>query len=156
MRQMFSAVCLLAKPKTKRRAYSEAIEAMPAALVPKQVEVASAEDTTLQLVCQAIMTGDWSRLSGTVNKAVQEELPVIGQVVLRGGRIVMPESLRKQTIVVAHKGQQGVVRTKVRLREKVWWPGMDKQVEEMRACHPCQLIEPRAKPEPVKSTRLPG
>ena len=58
--------------ETKDFAYSVAIEAMPAALVPKQVEVASAEDTTLQLVRQAIMMGDRSRLSGTVYKAVQE------------------------------------------------------------------------------------
>ena len=126
-------------------AYSVAVEAMPAALVPKQVEVASADDTTFQLERQAIMTGDWSRLSGTLYKAVQDELWVIGQVVSRGGRIV-----------IAHEGHQGMVRTKARLREKVWWPGMDKQVEEVvRACHPCQLVGPRAKPEPVKSTRLP-
>ena len=91
------------------------------------------------------MTGDWIRLSGTVYKAVQEELWVIGQVVLRGGRIVMPESLWKQTIVLAHEGHQGMIGTKARLREKVWWPGMDKQVEEVvRACHPCQLVGPRA------------
>ena len=102
------------------------------------------------------MTGDWNRLSGTVYKAVQEELWVIGQVVLRGGRIVMPESQWKQTIVLAHEGDQGMVRTKARLREKVWWPGMDKQVEEVvRVCHTCQLVGPRANPEPVKSTRLP-
>ncbi|XP_068687747.1 uncharacterized protein [Montipora foliosa] len=100
--------------ETEDFACSVAIEAMPAALRPKQVEIASADDTTLQLVRQAI-TGDWSRLSGT------EELWVIGQVVLRGGRIVMPESLWKQTIVLAHEGHQGMVRTKSRLREKVWW-----------------------------------
>ena len=33
---------------------------------------------------------------------------------------------------------------------------MDKQVEELiQACHPCQLVGPRAKPEPLRSTRLP-
>ena len=68
----------------------------------------------------------------------------------------MPESLWKQIIELAHEGHQGMVRTTARLREKVWWPRMDKQVEEVvRACHPCQLVGPRAKPEPVKSTRLP-
>ena len=101
--------------ETEDFAYSVAIEGMPAALVPKQVEVASADDTTLQPVRQAIMAGDWSRLSGTVYEAVQKELWVIGQVVLRGGRIVMSESLRKQTIVLAHEGHQGMVRTKARL-----------------------------------------
>ena len=101
--------------ETEDFAYSVAIEAMPAASVSKQVEVAPADDTTLQLVRQAIMTGDWSCLSGTVYKVVQEELWVIGQVVLRGGRIVMPESLWKQTTVLAHEGHQGMVRTKARL-----------------------------------------
>ena len=56
----------------------------------------------------------------------------------------------------AHEGHQGMVRTKARLREKVWWPGVDKQVEEVvRACHPWQLVRARAKPEPLKSTKLP-
>ena len=68
----------------------------------------------------------------------------------------MPENLWKQTIVLSHKGHQSMVRTNSRLQEKVWWPGMDRQVEEVvRACHPCPLVGPRAKPEPVKSTRLP-
>ena len=32
---------------------------------------------------------------------------------------------------------------------------MDKQVEKaVRTCHPCQLVGPRSKPEPVRSTRL--
>ena len=75
---------------------------------------------------------------------------------MRGNRIVMPESLWKQSILVAHEGHQGMVRTKARLREKVWWPRMDKQIKEtILACHPCQLVGSRAKPEPVRSTRLP-
>ena len=41
-------------------AYSVAREAVPAALVPKQVEIASANDSTLQLVRLAIITGDWN------------------------------------------------------------------------------------------------
>ena len=33
---------------------------------------------------------------------------------------------------------------------------MDKQVEDViRSCHPCQLVGPRAKPEPVRSSSLP-
>ena len=48
-----------------------------------------------------------------------------------------------------------MIRTKARLREKAWWPGMDKQVEETtRACHLCQLVGPRAKPEPVRAILL--
>ena len=33
---------------------------------------------------------------------------------------------------------------------------MDKQVEQfVKACYPCQLVAPRAKPEPIRSTELP-
>ena len=68
----------------------------------------------------------------------------------------MPQSLWNKTITLAHEGHQGIVRTKARLRERVWWPQIDKQVEEaIRACHPCQLVGPRAKPEPIRSSRLP-
>ena len=74
---------------------------------------------------------------------------------MRGARVVMPQSLWKQTIMLAHEGYQGMVRTKARLREKVWWPQMDKQVEDaIRSCHPCELVGPRAKPEPLRSSSL--
>lgn len=105
--------------ETEDFAHSVAREAVPAALVPKQVEIASENDPTLQLVRQAITTGDWNRLSGTFYKAVQDELWLIGQTVMRRNRIKMPENLWKQIIVLAHEGHQGMVRTKARLREKV-------------------------------------
>ena len=94
-------------------------EAVPAALVPKEVEIASEKDPTLQLVRNAVITDDWSKLQGTTYKAISEELWVAGQVVMRGTRIVIPESLQKRTFMLAHEGHQGMVRTKARLREKV-------------------------------------
>ena len=69
--------------ETEDFAYSVVREAVPAALVPKQVEIASANDPTLQLVRQVIITGDWNRLSGTIYKAVQDELRLIGQIIMR-------------------------------------------------------------------------
>ena len=82
-------------------------------------------------------------------KALAEELWVLGQLVLRGDRIIMTESLWKHTIALAYEGHQGMTRTKARLREKVWWPNMDKQVEQfVKTCHPC-------KTEPIRSTTLP-
>ena len=141
---------------TEEFAYSLVSEAVPAALTPKQVELASAKDPTLQVVRQAVMTDDWSKLQGSIYRAVKDELWIFGQLVMRGDRVVMPQSLWEHIIKLAHEGHQGMVRTKTRLREKVWWPQMDKQVEEVvRACHPCQLVGPRPHPEPVRTTPLP-
>lgn len=55
---------------------------------------------------------------------------VLGQVVLRKKRIILAQTLWKRTIKLAHKGQQGMVRKKARLREKVRWPGTYMQVEK--------------------------
>lgn len=142
--------------KTEEFAYSVTSDAVPAALNTKQVELASEKDGTLQLIRQAIITDDWTKLQGTIYKAVKDELWMFGKLVMRENRIVMPESLWETTVKLAHEGHQGMVRTKARLRDKVWWPKMDKKVEKLiRACHPCQLVGPRPKPEPIRSSQLP-
>ena len=38
---------------------------------------------------------------------------------MRGMRIVVPVSMRKRVLEIAHEGHQGVVNTKVRLLRKV-------------------------------------
>ena len=142
--------------QTEEYARTIVADAIPAALTPRQVERESERDPTLQLVRHAITSGDWSKLQGTTYKAVRDELWIMGQLVMRGNKVVMPEKLWNQTIQLAHEGHQGMVRTKSRLREKVWWPNLDKQVEKLiTACYPCQLVGPRPKPEPIRSTPLP-
>ena len=61
--------------------------------------------------------------------AVKDELWLIGQIVMCGNRIILPEKLWDHAVKLAHEGHQGKVHTKSRLREKVWWPNIDKQVE---------------------------
>ncbi len=50
-------------------------------------------------------------------------------MVLRGTRLVIPQSLRTTVLALAHEGHLGIVGTKNNLRTKVWWPGMDKAAE---------------------------
>ena len=76
----------------------------------------------------------WADLEHTVCKAVRDKLRVIGQVVMKGSSIVLPQKMQKRTLVLAHEGHQGEVHTKARLREKVWWPRMDKVF--LRVCCP--------------------
>ena len=69
-------------------------------------------------------------LNGKISKSNQyfrfrNEMSVVDGVLMRGMRIVIPSKLRKQTLELAHEGHQGIVKTKLRLREKVWWPGIE-------------------------------
>lgn len=106
--------------ETRAYAHSIATEAVSAALKAQEVERALEKNPTLHLLREAVTSGNWTRLSGTMFKALAEELLFIGQLVLRCNRIILPKSLWKRTIVLAHEGNQEMVRRKARLREKVW------------------------------------
>ena len=60
--------------------------------------------------------------------------------------------------MLADSGHQGIVKTKRFLRDSVWFPGIDKMVEEMvRECLPCQAAKHDPKPvsEPLQMSPLP-
>ena len=70
-------------------------------------------------------------------------------------QLVVPKVLRDNVVRLAHEGHQGVVMTKYRFRSKVWWPGMDKDVDNLcKVCHGCQVTSSCDPPDP-KSRVLP-
>lgn len=59
-------------------------------------------------------------------------------LILRGTRIVIPKSLRADTIHLAHVRPQGMLKTKSLMREKVWFPLIDSLVKSgIDDCIPC-------------------
>ncbi|XP_062511800.1 uncharacterized protein K02A2.6-like [Corticium candelabrum] len=127
----------------------------PCAIAIKDIETASASDDELQTVRRCISTNDWTHLPHKF-MPVRHELTAIGQVVLRGTRIVPPSCYRDRILELAHEGHQGIVKTKERLRTKVWWPGIDRQAEmTCKTCISCQAVSQPFPPAPVKSTALP-
>ena len=140
--------------------YFVAENAVPKALTAKELELASHDDEELGKVRQCIKTGNWGEVDSDIRRkyqAIQNELSTIGYLVLRGTRILVPEVHRSQVIKLAHEGHQGIVKTKQRLREKVWWPGIDKEAERIcRSCHACQVVGQASQPEPMKRALLPN
>ena len=77
-------------------------------------------------------------------------------IVLKGSRIVIPEQLREKAVSLAHEGHQGLVKTKQLLREKVWFPGIDKYVKRVvDTCIACQANGPENRPDPLQMSQLP-
>lgn len=65
-------------------------------------------------------------------------------------------SLRCQVVNLAHESHRGIVATKKKLREKIWFPGLDHLVEDTIAtCHLCQVTGAPAKQEPLQMSELP-
>ena len=87
---------------------------------------------------------------------VKEQLTTKRGIILKDARIVVPNSLRSRILKMAHEGHQGMTKTKALIRSKVWWPGVDRDVEnEVRACVPCISVSSPNSPEPMVPTPMP-
>jgi hypothetical protein len=115
--------------------YFVAKTAVPKAMSMKEIERESENDPEIRNVRQCILTDKWENCPIASYRAVRSELTCLGNIVIRGTRIVIPKSLRHQVLELAHEGHQGIVKTKQRLRTKVWWPGIDAEAEKKCRCN---------------------
>ena len=53
------------------------------------------------------------------------------EIILFRNEIVISASLQTSIIPITHEREQGIVRTKQYLRQKAWWPGINKLVEDL-------------------------
>nr|XP_043068709.1 uncharacterized protein K02A2.6-like [Drosophila bipectinata] len=84
------------------------------------------------------------------------ELSAIGPLLLRGNRIVIPQSLRNQVLELAHEGHPGESAMKRRLRSKVWWPLIDRDAENyVKRCRDCLLVSQCPRPAPMDRNPFP-
>ena len=59
-------------------------------------------------------------------------------------RIIVPSTFRKTVLSVLHDGHPGIWAMRALSRFYVWWPGIDKDVENhVKQCNPCQQNRPR-------------
>lgn len=129
--------------------------AVPTALTTEDIVDHTKSDPELALLKEALTTGRWNE--GVKKFApFKDELYGCREMLLRGERIVIPGNLQKRVLSLAHIGHPGIERSKQRLRSKVWWPSMDKDVEHaVRKCLDCQIVGRAAPPEPMALRKLP-
>lgn len=65
-----------------------------------------------------------------------------------GIKVIIPNKLQGKVLEELHTGHIGIVKMKALARSRIWWPGMEQQIEQMaRKCEPCQAL--RNKPAPT-------
>ena len=107
----------------------------------REVEEVSADDEEFTTVRKAINDSSWDKMVCKQYIPCCDEFCVVGQLVLRGTRVVIPKKLRPKVLSLAPEGHVGIVGTKQKLRSKVWWPGMEKDAEKYcKACYGYQLV----------------
>ena len=122
----------------------------------ESIITATAVDPEMQSAIESIQSGVWAKHHPFY--AVREELAVTpNRLLLRATKLIIPTRLRNETVTHAHKGHQGIVKTKQALRTKVWWPRIDKDAEEfIKHCHACQSLGHGDPPPPLQQHKLPS
>lgn len=79
------------------------------------------------------------------------ELSVLDGVLLKGTRIVIPNSLRQQMVRLVHEGHLGIEKCKRRAREVLYWPYMNRDIEAyIQRCDTCQRHRYQQPKEPMR------
>ena len=60
----------------------------------------------------------------------REEITVEGDCILWGTRVIVPAKLRLQVLQELQRGHPGVVCMKSLAPSHVWWPGIDRDIED--------------------------
>ncbi|KAL2104348.1 hypothetical protein ACEWY4_001216 [Coilia grayii] len=75
---------------------------------------------------------------------------------LPGLRILVPPTMREHMLRLIHQSHMGIVKSKQRARETLYWPGMSAQIEEViRNCSLCADFKNKLPRQPLKPTETP-
>ena len=69
----------------------------------------------------------------------RDELSILDGLVLKGVRIVIPEQCKAEVLEKLHEGHFSIERTKLRARDTVYWPEINRDIEALiKTCEICQ------------------
>ena len=122
---------------------------------------ASAKDSTMQLLKNTIYNG-WPGYRKHCPKELWEfwnirfDLVLEDGLILKGDRVLVPESLRTGVLEATHTGHQGETKCLLLARQSVFWPGISNDVRQMvKNCALCNRHQ-RAQPKlPAMQPDLP-
>lgn len=113
----------------------------------KEIQLHTAKDETLQALRKAIVEG-WPDLINELPPVVgryasyRSELSFTDGIILRGDRIVVPQTLRKSMLEKLHSSHLGITGTRRRAAECLYWPNMNNDIKEfISQCETCRSME---------------
>lgn len=87
---------------------------------------------------------------------VRDELAVTDGIIYRGLRIVVPPTMRPRMLELIHESHLGIVKSKKRARDALYWPGMSGEVEDVVShCDVCSANSTAQAKEPMIIREVP-
>jgi transposase InsO family protein len=145
---------------------SEVVHTVFAAPVRKEslakIKAATAIDETLLTLKHVILSG-WPDHKCDVDPSIRsyfdhrDEMSVHDGVILRGERIIIPQSLQLEVKTSVHAGHMGINSCLRRARESLYWPGMSKDIRQfVEQCSTCNMHACKQQQEPLILKEVPS
>ena len=119
-----------------------------------QVKAWTNEDPVLSRVREMVCSGWSSTLKGeefAPYEVRKHELSIQNRCVLWGSRVIVPNPGQENVLRQLHQCHPGVSRMKALARSYVWWPKLDKEVEDtVKGCTTCQEHRNIPAPAPLQ------
>uniref|UniRef100_A0A8C2FFT4 Gypsy retrotransposon integrase-like protein 1 n=2 Tax=Cyprinus carpio TaxID=7962 RepID=A0A8C2FFT4_CYPCA len=126
----------------------------------KQIKTWTERDKVLSKVKRFILQGWPGRLVDIEMKPFEKrknELSVQDGCILWGSRVVVPPPGRARVLQEVHIAHPGVSRMKSLARAYVWWPNMDRDIEDkVQHCKECQENQKMPPPVPLQPWEWPS
>ena len=126
-----------------------------------QIREETKKDISLKTDLEYTVTG-WPTYKQDVKLAARDffairgELSVCNGLLVKGDRIVIPYSMRKEILERIHDGHMGITKCRERTNQSVWWPHVSKDIQDRVAnCGHCLEKRPSQAREPVLPSSLP-
>ena len=135
-------------------------EALQIALTRSRIQHATKADRAMRALAEMILAGRFTASAKDDAllpfKHVFDELSITEDgLIMRGDRLVLPQSLRTDATRLAHEGHLGLRKTLETLRARVWFPGMQEMVQKHYEQCSCQLESDTTRKTPLRMSEMP-
>lgn len=127
----------------------------------QQFKLVIAKDPVLSLVTKYVLSGwpDKTKLPDVrlkLYQAMQVDLQVIDGLLFLNDKLVVPKGLQGEMLEKLHEAHLGIVKTKARARQVLYWPGMSSDIENMiQKCRVCEKFQSAVQKEPLLTSKIP-
>lgn len=120
-----------------------------------EIELEAENDKEQMDIRESLKSGMWIK-DLRAYECQAKYLRVLGALIFKEDRVILPFKLRTKAMELAHQGHMGASAMKRILRNHFWWPGMSKEVQKhIDRCETCLRLSKKNAPLPLTTRELP-
>ena len=86
----------------------------------------------------------------------KDDISCVDGLLFKGNKVIVPKFLQPQMLDIIHESHQGIVKSKQRAGDLLFWPGMANQIEDkVSECQVCAQHQKAQAKKPMISSKIP-